>query len=295
LVGTFSFLSDKLVERKRTKLSYGRSILIKSGILFITTLLAFLTAYLIEGDAVNLDGRSRITYALGQVTFYIALAFVLFGSVVFYTGSIVNKKFGKGMFIKILLGVYRKPIEEERLFMFIDLKSSTTIAEKLGNWDFSSLMQQIFLSVNYAVRNTSAEIYQYLGDGILMTWPASDVNVREAIFLHFEIKRVIASESEIYKDKFGLVPEFKSGIHLGKVTAAEIGDIRKEVSYHGDVINTAARLESYCNTLGADIVISDVMAEKVKMLKLPYELSQHENVELRGKEALQTVWVVSEL
>ena len=299
LIGTVSFLADVLVERRKHSLTYGRSILVKSGILFIGTLFIFVVVLIFEDVildvATKVEDKRYVLYVLREKTFYIALMYVFLGSVLFYTGTIVNKKFGRGMLLKILLGVYRKPKEENRIFMFMDLRSSTTLAEKLGNWDFSSLMQRTFLSINFAVRNSSAEIYQYLGDGILLTWPTSDKTIAESLNLHFEVTRVIDSEKAEYEEKFGVVPEFKTGIHFGNVTASEIGDIRKEVSYHGDVINTAARLEGYCNTLDSEMVVSDEMAKRIRELKLPYEMTMHEDVELRGKEELQRVWTVSEL
>ena len=44
----------------------------------------------------------------------------------------VNDKYGPGVFRDFLLGKYFHPKREERIFMFMDLRSSTTIAEKLG-------------------------------------------------------------------------------------------------------------------------------------------------------------------
>ena len=41
----------------------------------------------------------------------------------------MNSKFGPGVLIPILLGKYLKPHKEERIFMFLDLANSTTLAE----------------------------------------------------------------------------------------------------------------------------------------------------------------------
>ena len=42
---------------------------------------------------------------------------------------LVNDKYGPGVFRDFLLGRYFQPKREERIFMFLDIKSSTTIAE----------------------------------------------------------------------------------------------------------------------------------------------------------------------
>jgi len=265
--------------------------------MFLGTLMAFIIMLVVADILPSRDfgGGRYVAAVLQRTTFYVALGYVFTGSILFYTFGIVNKKFGKGMLLKILLGFYRQPKDENRIFMFMDLRSSTTIAEKLGSWEYSSLMQRIFLSINRAVKSTNGEIYQYLGDGILMTWPTNAGSITEAVSLHFRIQEVIEAEREEYQSRFSIVPEFKTGIHFGIVTASEIGDIRKEVSYHGDAINTAARIEGYCNALQSDLLVSDEMANRIKELQLPYNMNKHENVELRGKEHLQTVWSVEKL
>ena len=35
---------------------------------------------------------------------------------------------------------------------------------------------------------------------------------------------------------------------MGMVTAVEVGDIKRDIAYHGDTLNTAARIQSICNS-----------------------------------------------
>src|ERR1044072_3586681 len=51
----------------------------------------------------------------------------------------IDRKVGPGVVFKWLTSKYPQPREEERIFMFLDLKNSTTLAEKLGNLRFSQL------------------------------------------------------------------------------------------------------------------------------------------------------------
>jgi adenylate cyclase len=44
----------------------------------------------------------------------------------------VNEKYSPGVFFDIVIGKYLKPREEERIIVFIDLRNSTPIAEKIG-------------------------------------------------------------------------------------------------------------------------------------------------------------------
>ena len=88
----------------------------------------------------------------------------------------MNRKFGPGILIPMLIGRFRNPREEERVFMFLDLNNSTALAEKLGHVQYSSFVRDCFQEINNVVQKFLAEIYQYVGDEIVLTW-----NTNEAI------------------------------------------------------------------------------------------------------------------
>ena len=53
----------------------------------------------------------------------------------------INKKFGPRVLLEYTVGRYFAPKVEERAFMFLDLKSSTYLAEKLEHVSYSRLVQ----------------------------------------------------------------------------------------------------------------------------------------------------------
>src|SRR5690606_12300259 len=59
----------------------------------------------------------------------------------------VNSKFGHGAFGDIIRGKYNTPKEERRIFMFLDLNSSTAIAEQLGNETYHELLKDFFADI----------------------------------------------------------------------------------------------------------------------------------------------------
>jgi adenylate cyclase len=75
----------------------------------------------------------------------------------------MNTKFGPGIIIPMLLGKFRRPRIEKRIFLFMDLKDSTAYAEKLCSLKFSELIQDCFGDVNKVIPLFNAEIYQYSG------------------------------------------------------------------------------------------------------------------------------------
>ena len=66
----------------------------------------------------------------------------------------------------------------------------------------------------------------------------------------------LESKGAYFMKNYGYQPKFKAALHAGLVLAAEIGHIKKEIIYSGDVLNATARMESLCNEYGADILVS---------------------------------------
>jgi adenylate cyclase len=200
--------------------------------------------------------------------------------------NVVNKKYGPGVLVPLLLGKYRHPREEERIFMFMDLQSSTALAERLGHLRYSSFIRDSFMDINNIVSAYDAEIYQYVGDEIVLSWRLND-GLRDAscIRLFFACRQEFFRRSSYYSKHYGILPVFKAGVHGDKVTAVEIGIIKKDIAYYGDVLNTSARIQGLCNEFGQQMIIS---TELLRMIKLPNDLREHPlgSVLLKGKRGL---------
>ena len=198
----------------------------------------------------------------------------------------VNRSFGPGVLLPLLLGRYRDPVVERRIFMFMDLRASTTYAEQLGHLQYSAMIRDLFHDVNMAVPKHDAEIYQYVGDEVVFTWSVADgLHSHNCLDLFFSIQENIVARAEEYRTRYGFVPEFKAGLHVGDVTAVEIGDIKREIAYHGDTVNTAARIQGVCNEFGRQFLASD------ELLKLfngagtgAFRTDQVGSVLLKGKQ-----------
>ena len=176
----------------------------------------------------------------------------------------VNNKFGPGILIPLLLGKYQEPSVEKRIFLFMDLKSSTAYAEKLGHLKYSEMIKDCFLLANKILVAHNAEIYQYVGDEVVITW-REDAGLYKArcINYYFDFMDSLNSKKAYYYEKYGLVPVFKAGIHLGEVTAIEVGEIKKEIAYHGDTINTASRIQEVCNKYERNLVVSQRLVARL--------------------------------
>ena len=136
-----------------------------------------------------------------------------------------------------------------------------------------------------SIQERGAEIYQYIGDEVVLTWPR-DVGLRDAncVRVFIEIMAEIHSKREEYLATYGHVPEFKAGLHFGEVISAEIGDIKREIVYNGDVLNTTARIQSKCNELGFRLLASEVLVDALDIPEF-IEYSPLGGVSLRGKSS----------
>ena len=53
--------------------------------------------------------------------------------------------------------------------------------------------------------------------------------------------------------------------HAGKVSVTWIGSIKKEIVYHGDVLNTTSRIQDECNKHNQCFLISNYILENIKV------------------------------
>jgi adenylate cyclase len=54
--------------------------------------------------------------------------------------------------------------------MFVDLLSSTTIAEALGNEKYHNLLHDFYADITNPIIYNKGEIYQYVGDEVIVSW-----------------------------------------------------------------------------------------------------------------------------
>ena len=69
-------------------------------------------------------------------------------------------------------------------------------------------------------------------------------------------RRALSALSDRYLAEFGLVPEFRAGVHLGDVSVGEIGGRRRQISLFGDTMNVAARLQGEAKSVPSGWIAS---------------------------------------
>lgn len=231
--------------------------------LIITFWLSIVNAVWLSIDR-NMSVAAGFAGYLTDISYLINLISVLLVLAILIGLQQINSLHRKGELLKFILGKYHKPREIERLFCFIDLKDSTTIAEQLGHLKFGMFLKDYYSDITEAIRKTQAEIYQYVGDEIILSWPMDKgLQNNNVVRCYFLMQELIETYREKYLKKYGLYPRFKAGVHGGPIIVTWVGELKKEIMYLGDVVNTTSRIQESCKRLAKDFLISQDVLDQL--------------------------------
>jgi adenylate cyclase len=247
------------------------------GLFFI----AFVLLFVIFGDL----PFERFWIFLHEGEFFRAILYTLtvFDFVIVFNQY--QKLLGNDVLFFYAYGKYQLPEHEDRIFMFLDISSSTELAESMEPDKYFGFINDFFHDISEPLLKTSARIYQYVGDEVVFTWKMKEgISHNNCVRLFFLIQDQIQRNRERYKEKYGRIPEFKAGLHGGEVIAAVVGDIKKELIYNGDVLNTASRIRSYCSEVGKKFLVSADIVSRLKDIDENYKLESLGISHLKGKK-----------
>ena len=256
------------------KSSLLKKILLKTAI-YMLLLTVFMILLITIGRALEMNlspldervleicGIFLSSFAFWTILLYVSAGI---GVSIFYTERGDNT--GQGVLLNFFTGKYHRPKEEDRIFMFLDMKSSTTIAEKLGHVEYFKILKNYYSDLSDPIVKYGGEIYQYVGDEVVVSWKYKKAfnnnnNNNNPLQCFFAMKESLIGQSKKYMEEYGVILTFKAGIHLGRVTTGEIGDIKKEIIFSGDVLNTTARIQGLCNNYKVDLLVSEDYLETI--------------------------------
>lgn len=278
------FPLNNIISLKRR--SFLRVVLIGTTcyVVFFTTVVFFASLF---GNSVQF-AITYVSSAEGLITlFHLSVCSLLYHFILQ-----INKKFGPGVLLEYTLGKYFAPKEEQRAFMFLDLKSSTQLAEALEHVSYSRLMQDCYAELTIPLVTYRAQVYQYVGDEVVVSWKMNEFF--SASYCHeffYAFQERLLAKKDYFLHQYGVSPQFKAGVHCGTVTVAEVGEIKTEIAYHGDVVNTASRIQNLCNRFEKQLLLSESIVEHLPKT-LSHLVKFVAEAELRGKEVATRVFTI---
>jgi adenylate cyclase len=197
----------------------------------------------------------------------------------------VNDLLGQGVLFNFVAGRYRRPRVEDRVLLFIDMESSTVIAERLGEAGFLDFLNRFVADVTETIVAQRGAIHKYVGDEIIVTWPLA-AGLRDAHCVHacFDALEQLDERAKAYIRDFGHRANFRAALHCGPVAIGELGTIKMEIAFLGDTMNTAARLQQACRDTGQRVLASAALVNRLAALPPGIAKRSIGQLRLRGKE-----------
>jgi len=285
-----AFVEARLLPRFARRLPFGVTLLLRT--VAYATLITALLVLGVVGFVWDRDPSATLSEAMtgrdvralvssGQLAWIFGL--LLGASFLIMLAFQVNRVLGPGTLGALLLGRYLRPVSEERVFMFLDLTDSTPIAERLGAFRFTDFKNDFFHDVAGPVLATRGQIFQYVGDEVVISWSLRTATRNaNCLRLFMLVEKAVEARRTWYESRYGVVPQVKAACHGGPVVTAEVGDLKCDIVHSGDTLNTTARMEGLCRPLNQRLLVSESLLNR---LSLPAELRAEEVgvVPLRGK------------
>lgn len=263
--------------------------------LFLLVIVVFYPiAFSIETGTALIEAETwlKLGKFLTSLSFFVTLfqlSVTLFVCLIY---SAISENLGHHVFLNLFTGKYHKPVVEKRIFMFLDMKSSTTIAEALGHVKYFNLLQAYYDMMSDPIVNSYGEVDQYIGDEIVISWPLErGLENANCIRCFFDIRDNLFTNRKDLMDQFGFEIGFKSGIHLGEVAIGKIGALKKEIVFSGDVLNTTARIQSNCNELKSDLLVSGALKKLLPQDEYCFETKGE--ISLKGRNKKEELFSVT--
>jgi len=276
-------IMDNLLDANWIRIrSYWKIILVKTLIQFVLAIFSLYVLVVVSNQMREL--QLEISQFIFSETSILWVIYSFIVSFLIYFLQVVKWKIGGRVLFNLLVGKYHNPRIETRIFMFLDMKDSTTHGENLGHIKFSSLIQDSLNDLTKAIIEHKVEVYQYVGDEAILTWGLTEgFENANCLQVYYTFQTTLKARKEYFENKYGFVPFFKAGVHLGEVTVSEVGIIKREIAYHSDVLNTAARIQGKCNDFEAELLVSEDLKNHLEPQKY-FDFQHIGGISLKGKQ-----------
>ena len=263
-------------------------------IIFLIVSIVFLVAYFVfryNGSFFEFKDifLHKILMTPSFMMFMVDLGFLSFISILLLE---ISDKYGPGGIRNLLRGRYNKPRKENRIFLFLDINDSTTIAEKIGHEKYFNMLKDFFADITEPILANAGHIYQYVGDEVILSWKNTAVNKLQCMNFVKQAYNTLKRKEKYYLNLYGVAPTFKTGIHAGDVTAGYIGIIKKELVFSGDTLNTAARIRSKCHELNHPFTMSFEFLRGLENHD-GYTISEIGEMELKGRKEKEKLFALN--
>src|SRR6266852_2140161 len=179
-----------------------------------------------------------------------------------YLGSDAGRRVHAG-------AVERGSVESIRAVLwFADIRGFTAIADASPGLVLIELLDEVFEALAAPLRPRGGQVLKFLGDGILVSFPFEEIDraatCRQALDAASEamaaLDRLNAARAAAGKPTAAV----DLALHLGEVLYGNVGAVdRLDFTVIGPAVNEVARIETLCEPLGRNVLVSAELAAAV--------------------------------
>ncbi|MEM7018738.1 MAG: adenylate/guanylate cyclase domain-containing protein [Pseudomonadota bacterium] len=176
--------------------------------------------------------------------------------------------------------------EEYVVAMFVDMRGSTSLGERVLAYDVVFILNRFFTALSGALAESHGHYAQFAGDGLMALYgleaDRKETACSDALEGAREMFQRIDKLNTQLQAEFGESIKMGIGIHGGEAIVGTMGPPKTPLlTAVGDNINIAARLESQTKTLGCDLIVS---VETLERESIAYPEASTKLVEVRGRD-----------
>ncbi|MEW5903524.1 MAG: adenylate/guanylate cyclase domain-containing protein [Pseudomonadota bacterium] len=172
----------------------------------------------------------------------------------------------------------------EMTILFSDVRSFTTISERLEPKDLAQLMNEFLTPLSRVIYKQRGTIDKYMGDCIMAFWgaPLPDTeHAYHAVLAGLEMQRALAELQPHFKARGWPEIHIGVGINTGRVSVGNMGsEVRVAYTVMGDAVNLASRLEGITKEYGAQVMVG----EETRLAAPQFVYREVDMVRVKGKE-----------
>jgi len=176
--------------------------------------------------------------------------------------------------------------EEYVVAMFVDMRGSTNLGERVLAYDVVFILNRFFTELSIALADSHGHYAQFAGDGLMALYGLDPERkskaCQDALEGALEMFRRIEKLNDQLKREFGESIQMGIGIHGGEAIVGTMGPPKTPLlTAVGDNVNIAARLESQTKEIGCDMIVS---VSTLETESIDFPADNVRQVEVRGRD-----------
>lgn len=176
--------------------------------------------------------------------------------------------------------------EAELTVLFSDIRSFTSISEKLTPTELTDLLNEYLTAMTEIVFQNRGTLDKYIGDAVMAFWgrPFLDLHNHAALACRaaLEMSSQLRQMNQTWMEKGKPPLAIGIGLNTGPMMVGNMGSARRfNYTVMGDHVNLGSRLEGLTKEYGAQIILSEFTREQVEVQFLLRELDL---IRVKGKQ-----------